>query len=361
MPHDVVTFGEAMLRFVPQGDLRTEQAQAFTVTVGGGELNVAVGVSRLGFKSAWVSRLPDNALGRLLLSKVREQGVSSEHVQMAKEGRCGLYFLEQGASPRAAAVLYDRAGSAISLIKPGEIAWDKVFAGVKRFHVSGITPALSTGAAQVTREALLAARKAGCAVSYDLNYRSKLWTPAEARACQERLMQHVDLLITTEEDTKVVFGLVPGGDRQPISEQPKLFPVSVPADEKFTSLDAVGYRSVAQQLAAKFGFKGVAVTLRENKSVWFNTWWGLYYDTPSRSFFEAPKYELEIVDRVGAGDSFAAGLLSALLLKPQDYDHAIRFAVAASALKHSIPGDFAIISRSEVEALMKGGGLRINR
>jgi 2-dehydro-3-deoxygluconokinase len=209
MPYDVVTFGEAMLRFVPQGDLRTEQAQGFTVTVGGGELNVAVGVARLGFKSAWVSRLPDNALGRLLLSKVREQGVSGEHVKMTKEGRCGLYFLEQGASPRAAAVLYDRAGSSISLIQPGEVDWDKVFAGVKRFHVSGITPALSRGAAEVTREALLAARKAGCAVSYDLNYRSKLWTPAEARACQEPLMQHVDLLITTEEDTKVVFGIEP--------------------------------------------------------------------------------------------------------------------------------------------------------
>ena len=345
MPHDVVTFGEAMLRFVPQGDLRTEQAQAFNVTVGGGELNVAVGVSRLGFKSAWVSRLPDNALGRLLLGKVREQGVDSRFVTLTKEGRCGLYFLEQGASPRAAAVLYDRANSAISLIKPGDVDWGAVFAGVKRFHVSGITPALSRSAAEVTREALVAAKKAGCAVSYDLNYRSKLWTPGEARACQEALMQHVDLLITTEEDTKVVFGI----------EAPK------GGDRKFTSVDAAGYRSVAQQLTAKFGFKGVAITLRENRSVWFNTWWGLYYDGASKAFFEAPKYELEIVDRVGAGDSFAAGLLSALLIKPGDYEHAIRFAVAASALKHTIPGDFAIISRPEVEALMKGGGLRISR
>lgn len=359
MPHDVVTFGEAMLRFVPQGDLRTEQAQAFNVTVGGGELNVAVGVSRLGFKSAWVSRLPDNALGRLLLSKVREQGVDSCHVTMTKEGRCGLYFLEQGASPRAAAVLYDRANSAISLIKPGDVGWDKVLAGVKRFHVSGITPALSKSAAEVTREALVAAKKAGCAVSYDLNYRSKLWTPAEARACQEPLMPHVDLLITTEEDTKVVFGISPAGTDSQCPDSRGL--VSVPADEKFTSVDAAGYRSVAQQLAAKFGFGGVAITLRQNRSVWFNTWWGLYYDAGNRAFFEAPKYEVEIVDRVGAGDSFAAGLLCALLLKPGDHDHAIRFAVATSALKHSIPGDFAIVSRAEVEALMKGGALRINR
>lgn len=345
MPHDLVTFGEAMLRFVPQQDLRTEQAQAFNVTVGGGELNVAVCVSRLGFSSAWVSRLPDNALGRLLLGKVREQNVDAAHVVLTKEGRCGLYFLEQGASPRAAAVLYDRAGSSISLIKPGNVKWENVFAGVKRFHISGITPALSKSAAETTLEALKAAKAAGVAVSYDLNYRSKLWSPAEARACQEPLMKYVDLLITTEEDTKVVFGI----------EAPAA------GDEKFTSVDTAGYRIVAQQLSDKFGFGGVAITLRQNKSVWFNDWWGLYYDAAAKNFCEAPKVQLEMVDRVGAGDSFAGGLLSALLLKPGDYDHAIRFAVAASALKHTLPGDFAIISRSEVEALMKGGGLRIVR
>jgi len=345
MPHDVVTFGEAMLRFVPQDDLRTEQAQAFNVTVGGGELNVAVGVSRLGFKSAWVSRLPDNPLGRLLLSKVREQNVDDQHVAITKEGRCGLYFLEQGASPRAAAVLYDRADSAISKIKPGEVKWNEVFAGVRYFHISGITPALSKSAADTTVEALAAAKKAGCTVSYDLNYRSKLWTPEQARAIQEPLMSHVDILITTEEDTKVVFGI----------EAPK------GSDERFTNVDSVGYRDVARQLVEKFGFKGVAVTLRQNKSVWFNDWWGLYYDAASKAYFEAPKYALEMVDRVGAGDSFAAGLLSGLLIKPGDYDHAIRFAVATSALKHTIPGDFAIISRGEVETLMKGGGLRISR
>lgn len=345
MSHDVVTFGEAMLRFVPQQDLRTEQAQAFNVTVGGGELNVAVCVARMGFNTAWVSRLPDNALGRLLLGKAREQNVDSRHVAMTKDGRCGLYFLEQGASPRAAAVLYDRADSAISRIKPGDVNWESVFAGVKRFHISGITPALSKSAAEVTLDSLKAAKAAGVQVSYDLNYRSKLWSPAEARACQEPLMQYVDLLITTEEDTKVVFGI----------EAPKA------GDERFTNVESAGYKDVTLQLVKKFGFKGVAVTLRQNKSVWFNDWWGLYYDAPAQSFFEAPKYQLEIVDRVGAGDSFAGGLLSALLIRPGDYDHAIRFAVAASALKHTLPGDFAIISRGEVEALMKGGGLRIVR
>lgn len=345
MPHDVVTFGEAMLRFVPQGDLRTEQAQAFNITVGGGELNVAVCCSRLGFSSAWVSQLPDNALGRLLLGKVREQDVDDAYVKLTKEGRCGLYFLEQGASPRAAAVLYDRAGSSISLIKPGDVDWKKVFAGVKRFHISGITPALSKSAAETTIEALKAAKAAGVETSYDLNYRSKLWTPAEARACQEPLMQYVDLLITTEEDTKVVFGI----------ESHKT------GDDKFENVEAAGYRDVAKQLVDTFGFKGVAITLRQNKSVWFNDWWGLYYDAASKAFFEAPKIALEMVDRVGGGDSFAGGLLSALLIKPGDYDHAIRFAVATSALKHTLPGDFAIVSRPEVETLMKGGGLRIVR
>ncbi len=345
MAHDVVTFGEAMLRFVPQNDLRTEQAQAFNITVGGGELNVAVCCSRLGFSSAWVSRLPDNPLGRLLVGKAREQGVDDQYVAMTKEGRCGLYFLEQGASPRAAAVLYDRAGSAISMIKPGDVNWKEVFAGVKRFHISGITPALSASAAETTLEALKAAKTAGVEVSYDLNYRSKLWSPAEARAIQEPFMQYVDLLITTEEDTKVVFGIEG----------------HTAGDDKFENVEADSYRDVSKQLVEKFGFKSVAITLRQNKSVWFNDWWGLYYDAATKRFFEAPKYQLEIVDRVGGGDSFAGGLLSALLIKPGDYDHAIRFAVAASALKHSLAGDFAIITRGEVETLMKGGGLRIVR
>ena len=344
MPHDVVTFGEAMLRFVSQNDLRTEQAQGFNVTVGGGELNVAVCCSRLGFSSAWVSRLPDNPLGRLLLGKAREQGVDDAYVTLTKDGRCGLYFLEQGASPRAAAVLYDRAGSSISMIKPGDVNWGEVFAGVKRFHISGITPALSKSAAEATLESLKAAQAGGVEVSYDLNYRSKLWSPAEARAIQEPLMQYVDLLITTEEDTKVVFGIEGHA-----------------ADEKYEHVEADSYRDVSRQLVAKFGFKAVAITLRQNKSVWFNDWWGLYYDAATKTFFEAPKYQLEIIDRVGGGDSFAGGLLSALLIKPGDYDHAIRFAVAASALKHTLPGDFAIITRAEVETLMKGGGLRIVR
>jgi 2-dehydro-3-deoxygluconokinase len=167
----------------------------------------------------------------------------------------------------------------------------------------------------------------------------------EARACQEPFMQYVDTLITTEEDTRVVFGI----------EAPK------GSDENFTNIDAVGYRVVAEQLAERFKLHGVAITLRQNKSVWFNDWWGLYYDADAKTFYQAPKIPVEIVDRVGAGDSFAGGLLAALMINPGDYDYAIRFAVAASAIKHSIPGDFNVITRAEVETLMKGGGLRIVR
>ena len=348
MPYDVVTFGEAMVRLRPKDGLRLEQARDLEVSVGGGELNVAVCCARLGLQAAWVSRLPDNPLGRLVRGKALEQAVCTAHVITAQDGRAGLYFLEEGASPRAAAVLYDRAGSSISRIRPGEVDWAKVLTGTKRFHVSGITPALSKSAAEATAEALVAAKQAGCSVSYDLNYRSKLWTKEEARACQEPLMKHVDILVTTEEDTKVVFGI----------EMPKTKGVD---SERFTRVETFGYREVARLLAEKYGFKGVAVTLRENKSVWFNTWWGLYYDAGQKAYFEAPRYEVEIVDRVGAGDSFAAGLLAGLTFKPGDFDHAIRFAVATSALKHSIPGDFCIVTRAEVEALIKGGSLRIVR
>ncbi|MCK6472964.1 MAG: sugar kinase [Planctomycetes bacterium] len=347
MSYDVVTFGEAMVRLVPAGGARIEQAQQLEVTVGGGELNVAVGCARLGLSAAWVSRLPENPLGRLIRNHGRTWGVDTQHVVFAKDdGRAGLYFVERGASPRAQAVLYDRADSAISRIRPGEVDWKKVFAGAKRFHVSGITPALSPEAAAATAEALITAKAAGCEVSYDLNYRSKLWTPEQARACQEPLMKHVDLLITTEEDTKVVFGIEAKGAGD---------------DSAFTEVKSEGYRAVARRLAEHFGFSGVAVTLRENRSVWQNTWSGLYYDAPANAFHEAPRYELEIVDRVGAGDSFAAGLLASLVKAPGDFARAVHYATAASALKHSIPGDFNIVTPEEVERLMAGGGLRIVR
>ena len=253
---DVVTLGEAMVRLSPPSFQRLEQTSSLDIQVGGGELNVAVAVSRLGLSAAWISKLPENALGRLIRNKAREQGVDTSQVVWSKEGRAGLYFMEFGASPRASSVLYDRSFSAISQIKPGEVDWQQVFKGARWFHVSGITPALSRSAAAITAEALKAARAAGVQTSYDLNYRSKLWTDKEAQLCQEPMMEFVDVLITTEEDTKVVFKITAGEEQ----------------DEKFTKVSAESFKIVAQKLQEKFKFKIVAITLRENPSVWKNNW-----------------------------------------------------------------------------------------
>src|SRR5947207_8831305 len=207
MAHEVITFGEAMIRLSPPNFRRLEQARSLDLQVGGAELNTAVGVARLGRSSAWVSRLTDNPLGRLIANHAREAGVSTEHVVWTRDDRVGLYFLEFGAAPRASSVLYDRKGAAIAGIRPGEVPWASVFAGAKWFHVTGITPALSTGAAEATREALQAARAAGLKTSIDLNHRVKLWGNAEAGRWMTEFMQWCDVLVTTEEDTERVFGI----------------------------------------------------------------------------------------------------------------------------------------------------------
>jgi 2-dehydro-3-deoxygluconokinase len=338
---DVVTFGEAMVRLSPPSFQRLEQTSSLDVQVGGGELNVAVAVSRLGLSAIWISRLPENALGRLIRNKAREQGVDTSHIIWSKEGRAGLYFMEFGASPRASSVLYDRAYSAISQIKPGEINWPAVFAGARWFHVSGITPALSHSAAAVTAEALKSAKAAGLQTSYDLNYRSKLWTDKEAQACQEPMMEYVDMLITTEEDTKVVFK------------------ISIAAeDEKFTKVSAESYKVVAQKLQERFNFKVVAITLRENPSVWKNNWTVIAYS--NGRFYSDKTYEVEIVDRVGAGDSFSGGFIYGYLTSG-DVETALKIGNAYSAIKHSIPGDLNWATKVEMESVMKGGGLRVAR
>lgn len=325
---DVITFGEAMIRLSPPNFKRLEQATSLDLMVGGAELNTAVGLARLGRSSAWVSRLTNNPLGRLIANRAREAGVSTEHVVWTEEDRVGVYFLEFGAAPRASSVLYDRKGAAIAGIKADMVAWDKVFAGVKWFHVTGITPALSPSAAETTREALVAARKAGVKVSIDLNYRVKLWSPAEAGKCMTDFMQYCDVLITTEEDVERVFGIT-GAD----------------------------YEQVAAKVARQFPLQMVAITLRENPLVWKNSWTAIVYH--EGKVLRTRTYEVEIVDRLGAGDSFAAGLIHGLL--DNDPQKGLDYGVAASALKHSIPGDFDWITRGEVEALLKGGGLRISR
>jgi 2-dehydro-3-deoxygluconokinase len=340
---DVVTFGEAMVRLAPPHYQRLEQTSSLDVQIGGGELNVAVGVRRLGLKSCWVSRLPRNPLARLMASRVRQMGVDDSPIVWADQGRVGLYFVEFGAAPRPSSVLYDRAHSAISAIQPGEVDWEKVFEGARWFHTSGITPALSDSAAAVTREALEAAKKAGVTVSYDLNYRGKLWTPDKAQEVQEPLMGLVDVLITTEEDSGVVFKIKASGKTD---------------DRGFREISSESYREVAQRLQEKFKFKAVAITLRENPLVWRNTWTAIAY--ADGKFYDDIKYELEIVDRVGGGDSFSAGFIYGFLSK-NSYEAAVRYGNAFSALKQTIPGDFNWATLEDVEKLLKGASLRVSR
>jgi 2-dehydro-3-deoxygluconokinase len=329
MTYDVVTFGEAMVRLSPPHFQKLEQTRCLDLNVGGAELNVAVGVARFGMKTAWVSKLPKNPLGYLIRDRAQEFGVDCSHVVWSDQGRAGIYFLEFGASPRASSVVYDRAGSAISMIEPGEVDWTKVFDGSRHFHLSGITPALSKSAAKAAIEALKAAKKAGLTVSYDLNYRKKLWPPADAKKIQEPMMVDVDILITTEEDTNVVFGI----------------------KEK-------DYEAAAEKLAQTFKLKVVAITLREDLSVLRNRWTAIAYH--DGKIVRDRKYEVEIVDRVGAGDSFTAGFLYGWI-KLKDVEKGVRYGNAFAALKHTLPGDFNWSTLEEVEAQLKGAGLRISR
>ncbi|HSB89483.1 MAG TPA: sugar kinase [Anaerolineales bacterium] len=325
---DVVTFGECMLRLSPPDFQRLEQATQLNMAVGGSELNVAAGVARLGLSAAWVSRLPDNPLGRMVRNKAREMGVDTSHLLWTKDDRLGVYFVEYGASPRASSVLYDRSHSAISKIQPGEVAWDEVFQGCRLFHVSGITPALSDSAAAVTAEAIGAAKAAGAQISYDLNYRAKLWTQEKARRVQSPFMADVDILMTTEEDTERVFGIT-GGD----------------------------YREVAKALADQFELRVVVITLRGTPSVWRNTWSALAYS--QGTYYDDVTYEVEVVDRVGSGDTFSAGFLYGYLTK--DIPRGLKVGNAFAALKHSSWSDFNWSTLEETEALIRGSGLRIVR
>jgi 2-dehydro-3-deoxygluconokinase len=324
----IVTFGEAMIRLSPPPYRRLEQTQTLDVAVGGAELNVAVGVSRLGLSAAWVSCLPQNPLGRMACNKANELGVSTEWVQWDPTGRMGLYFVEYGSSPRASNVLYDRGGSSISRLEGVQFDWDKILAGARLFHTTGITAALSERSAYEVRAALEAAHERGITVSYDLNYRARLWSEARAREVQEPLMRFVDVLITTEEDTERVFGI-----------------------------RGTNFREVAKQLAERYGFKIVTITVRGDKSVLRNTWTALAYS--GGEFFDDRVYEIEIVDRIGAGDAYAAGFLYGM--DGGDVGRGVRYGVAFSALKQTSWSDFCWSTREETEAMMKGDGLRIAR
>ena len=329
---DVVTFGETMLRFSPPDHLRLEQATTLDVAVGGAELSVAAGVARLGLKSAWVSRLPNNPLGRMIANKGREFGVDMSHIVWADGERAGLYFVEQGAAPRPTRVIYDRKDSALARIQPDMVDWDSILRGVRLFHVGGITPALSASAAETQKQALRAAKAAGCLVSYDLNYRAQLWTLEEARAAQLPLMEFVDILITSLPDQPNVVELISGSGGENPAE-------------------------VARKLAERFGFRAVLVTLRGASSVWRTTWTSLAF--AEGQVFTDQTYEIEVVDRLGGGDACVAGFLTGYL--EGDVAHAVRLGNAFSALKQTSPTDMPWAMRAEAEALIAQGETRLSR
>ena len=334
-PARVVSFGEIMLRLSPPGFERLLQSPVLNATFGGGEANVAVSLAQFGLESHYVTRLPANAMGDAVVRALRAEGVRLDHV--ARGGsRLGIYFTETGASQRASTVLYDRAHSAISEIPADAVAWDAVFDGAAWFHVSGITPALGERAAAATTAAVTAARRAGARVSVDLNFRKKLWSEAQAQKAMRPLMADVDLVIANEEDLQSVLGIHVKG-----------------ADVTSGTLDVAAYREAAEAVTATLGPPAVAITLRESLSASDNGWSAVLWDAPSKTLHQSQHYTVRLVDRIGGGDSFAAGLIYGLVTGRSHAD-ALRFAVAASALKQTIPGDFNRVSVAEVDALAKG-------
>jgi 2-dehydro-3-deoxygluconokinase len=325
---DLITFGEIMLRLTTPGHQRFLQAEHFAITPGGAEANAAVLVARLGGSAEFVTRLPAHDLGQRAIDALRQHGVGTRHIARGGE-RIGLYFLEQGVGPRPGRVVYDRAGSAFSEAKVGDFDWPEILAGARWFHWSGITPAVSDSAAALVAEACAAAKNAGLKVSFDLNYRAKLWSRERAGAVLGPLMKHVDLCVTSAEEARGIFALdVPesGAERE---------------------------RIAAEALRERFGFPQVALTTRRGDSAG-RTDWGAMLMADGR-MHESPRYDLALVDRIGAGDTFTGGLIFSLM-RGDAPRAALDFAVAASALQHTIPGDFPLLSLEEVEALQRGGG-----
>lgn len=336
MPQKVVTFGEIMMRLSPPGFQRFVQARSFDVSYGGGEANVAVSLANYGVPVEYVTRLPNNELGAACINYLRQFGVGTDHIVRGGE-RLGIYFLETGATQRGSAVVYDRAHSSIATIERGMIDWQAVFAGANWFHWTGITPAISAGAAEVCLEAAQIARERGLTVSCDMNYRKKLWQwGKKAGEVMSELATYCDVAIGNEEDAEKVFGIK--------APETDILAGKVEADK---------YRTVCEQLNARFpNLKTIAITLRGSLSASHNTWSGVLWD--QGNFYSAPTFDItHIVDRVGGGDSFMGGLIYGLRAYP-DPQYALNFAVAASCLKHSILGDFNMVTVGEVEKLMGG-------
>ncbi len=329
----VVTMGEIMLRLSTPGHQRFVQAESFDVIYGGGEANVAVSLSNFGHDASFVTKLPTHEIGQSAVNTLRKYGVNTSHIARGGD-RVGIYFLETGAGVRPSKVVYDRANSAIAGAKVEEFDFDAIFKGAKWFHWSGITPALSPEAAELTKAACIAAKKHGVTVSVDLNYRKKLWTPERAKEVMTDLMQYVDVCIGNEEDAHLVLGYKPGN-----------------TDVTSGELELDGYKQIFTQMQKDLGFKYVVTTLRESYSASDNGWSALIYD--GKEFYHSKKYNLRIVDRVGGGDSFAGGLIHGLLSKPT-MGEALEFGVAASALKHTIFGDMNHMTVEEVDLLANG-------
>lgn len=334
----VVTFGEIMLRLSTPGFNRITQTDSFNSTYGGGEANVAVSLSHFGIESHYVTALPDNDLGQSAINRLRKYGVNTNYIKR-NEGRIGIYFLETGASQRPSKVIYDRADSVISKVKSSDFNWREIFAGKEWFHWTGITPAISENTRNVLKEALLAAKEMNLTVSCDLNFRKKMWTEKEAQATMIPLMEYVDYCIANEEDAEKCLGFTPENTNVEDAE-----------------LDFGAYKSLAEQLKFDFNFKGVAITLRESHSASRNGWSAMLLDEKDCSeVYRSRVYDINLVDRVGGGDSFAGGLIYGLLSLESSKD-ALEFAVAASCLKQTIPGDFNLVTKEEVEKLAKGNG-----
>lgn len=329
----VVTFGEIMLRLAPPGYDRFVQADCFNVVYGGGEANVAIALAMLGVDACFVSKIPEHEIGQSAVNTLRRYGVDTSHIVRGGD-RLGIYFLEKGASQRPSKVIYDRAGSAISKAESADFAWGDIFRGANWFHFTGITPALSDNAASVCLDAVKAARAAGLTISVDLNYRKKLWTRDKAQSVMSELMPYVDVCIANEEDAFNVFGIRASD-----------------TDIEKGKLNHQNYVSVAEQLTDRFDLSTVAITLRSSISANDNNWAGMLYSGKQAYFSKT--YPVHIVDRVGGGDSFGAGLIYSLL-NGKSSQEALDFAVAASCLKHSIEGDFNLVTAKEVENLVQG-------
>lgn len=337
----IVTFGEIMLRLATPGYLRFSQTNELSATFGGGEANVAVSLANYGMDAEFVTRLPENDIAVACVKDLHKHGVKTDHIVYGGD-RMGIYFLETGAVARASKVVYDRAHSAISEIKPGMIDWEQVLAGADWFHWTGITPAISQGAADVCLEAIQTANRLGIPVSCDLNYRKNLWKYGKkASEVMPDLVAGCDIILGNEEDAEKVFGIKPEG-----------FDVTATAGE----VNAAEFESVCTQLMQRFPrARKVIITLRGSINANHNTWGGVLYD--GKQLFQSPRYDItHIVDRVGGGDSFMGGLIYGLLTYPQDDQLALNFAVAASCLKHTIYGDYNEVTVKEVENLMKGDG-----